>query len=379
MASALRQIISFSVYGDRRLYCEGALRNTELAPIFYPGWTCRFYYDDSVPPDYVRELAARGAELVKVTKPSLGPMYGHYWRMWVAADPQVDRFIVRDADSRLNPREKAAVDEWISSGKSFHLMRDSVHHRSRALGGMWGGIGGKLPNIAALIDGWRQLDQPGGCDRFVAEVLLPLMQDDYICHDGAGYFDDGRPFPPHPPLDGTRFVGEIVEVDGPPVDIWRQSAEFENRLFRTLKQRDDLTAQMAELSERLRQSEAAGAERLQQTETLTERLHQSEAAAAERLQRVETLTERLRQSEAAGAERGQQIDTLTERLRQSDADQVATVRQISILTRQVFDLQREIERMRQSRSWRITQPLRSLNAMSAAWRRRLFGKQHRSA
>lgn len=245
------QIISFSLYGAERLYCEGALRNAELAAVHYPGWTCRFYLDDSVPALYQAALAAAGCDIVKVTRPSLGPMYGRYWRMWVAADPGVDRFLIRDADSRLNARERAAVDEWIASGESFHVMRDSAGHRTLALAGMWGGVGASLPEIAALIDAWGQFDQHGQCDRFTSEVLFPRMQHSYICHDGAGFFDDGRPFPPHPPLDGTRYVGEIVQVDGPPVDIWRQSAELENRLFFELDYSRRLAAENRALKETL--------------------------------------------------------------------------------------------------------------------------------
>jgi hypothetical protein len=225
------RVISFSLYGSHRIYGEGALRNLELAPVFYPGWICRFYLDDSVPLQYQEELTARGAEIVRVTKKSLGPMYGRYWRMWVAADAAVDRYIVRDVDSRLNARERAGVDEWIASGKTFHIMRDSACHRTRALAGMWGGVGGKLPDVADLIDGWGKYDEWGQTDQFTSDILLPLMGEDYLCHDGAGYFDDGKSFPPHAPLVGTRYVGERIEVDRPPVDIWRQSAEFENRLI----------------------------------------------------------------------------------------------------------------------------------------------------
>jgi hypothetical protein len=49
--------------------------------------------------------------------------------LWVAADADVDRFIVRDADSRLNSREKAAVDAWIASGATFPIMRDCFAHK----------------------------------------------------------------------------------------------------------------------------------------------------------------------------------------------------------------------------------------------------------
>ena len=32
-------------------------------------------------------------------------------------DPEVQRYIVRDTDSRLNARERFAVEEWITSGR----------------------------------------------------------------------------------------------------------------------------------------------------------------------------------------------------------------------------------------------------------------------
>jgi hypothetical protein len=55
---------------------------------------------------------------------AFGPKFGMLWRFTVAADPTVDRFIVRDVDSRLNYRERLAVEEWIQSGRPIHIMRD---------------------------------------------------------------------------------------------------------------------------------------------------------------------------------------------------------------------------------------------------------------
>jgi hypothetical protein len=51
-----------------------------------------------------------------------------FWRFLVADDPTVDRYIIRDADSRLNMREKLAIDEWIASGKKIHILRDHPNH-----------------------------------------------------------------------------------------------------------------------------------------------------------------------------------------------------------------------------------------------------------
>ena len=62
--------------------------------------------------------------------------------MVVAGYPTVDRFIVRDSDSRLNSLERFAVQEWIESNKSLHSLRDHVNHCYSFNGGMWGGTKG---------------------------------------------------------------------------------------------------------------------------------------------------------------------------------------------------------------------------------------------
>ena len=51
---------------------------------------------------------------------------------------QVDLLLSRDLDSLISDRERSAVEEWISSGETTHVMRDNVHHWTPMLGGMWG-------------------------------------------------------------------------------------------------------------------------------------------------------------------------------------------------------------------------------------------------
>jgi hypothetical protein len=53
-------------------------------------------------------------------------------------NPQVDYFVSRDLDSRLNVREVAAVREWLEAARPFHFMRDHPHHTPTILGGAWG-------------------------------------------------------------------------------------------------------------------------------------------------------------------------------------------------------------------------------------------------
>jgi hypothetical protein len=169
---------------------------------------------------------------------------GRFWRFWVAADPAVERFIVRDVDSRLNPRERTAVEDWIQSGRSFHVMRDSFYHRRRVLSGMWGGLGGRLPNIAELIEGWPDQDQVGENDRFMSEVIFPLMGNDYLCHDSVCFYDDANPFPAHAHLQGTSYVGEIVPLERPSIDLWRRVAELEDQRLLAMEKLSDCQARL---------------------------------------------------------------------------------------------------------------------------------------
>jgi hypothetical protein len=96
-----KRVISFGLYGSDPKYISGALRNVQLAATYFPGWVCRFYHDASVPPHALHELEKLGAELVDMAEGGItGGIAGMFWRFLVADDPSVDRFIVRDSDSR---------------------------------------------------------------------------------------------------------------------------------------------------------------------------------------------------------------------------------------------------------------------------------------
>ena len=60
------------------------------------------------------------------------------WRFFPLLDPQVSHYASRDLDSRLNPREAAAVAEWLASEQAFHFMRDHPAHAIEILGSGWG-------------------------------------------------------------------------------------------------------------------------------------------------------------------------------------------------------------------------------------------------
>ena len=69
--------------------------------VYFPGWVCRFYVDDSVPPAILSQLKAEGSEIVDMGSRITGGIAGMFWRFLVADDATV-----RASSSR------AAPDEW---------------------------------------------------------------------------------------------------------------------------------------------------------------------------------------------------------------------------------------------------------------------------
>ncbi len=149
----------------------GALQNVLSARTLYPGWTCRFYADDSVDAQLLAVLGQEGAEVVMDDSGNTDFRYRLSRRFLVNDDPGVGYFMCRDADSVVNPRETAAVAEWLGSGLPFHTMRDWYTHTDPMLAGMWGGIAGVFP------------DMRGTLDRFLATVPLSTNWDQYLLRD----------------------------------------------------------------------------------------------------------------------------------------------------------------------------------------------------
>jgi len=214
----IRQVnlISFSLYGAHSFYCHGAVENARIAKDIYPGWTTRFYLRDDVPKKTEAALIKEGAEVVHMPIAQLtGPLgaadgwAGVFWRFMPLDNSKYEHVIIRDVDSRLNVREKAAVDEWITSGKSFHMMRDhpwQVNAVFPIMAGMWGARGGRLSLRRALLH-WPRWDTKTSDQDFLRDIVWPKMQTDMIMH-GIG----GASFPYHPPYNG--FVGCYVDEKG---------------------------------------------------------------------------------------------------------------------------------------------------------------------
>lgn len=209
-----RNIIAFSLFGDDRRYLTGAMNNAIVARYLYPGWTSRFYVDDSVPMAFCKQLGGQGAQVVKLAGDWPGDKFGLFWRFLVEDDKDVDFFLVRDADSVCNIKERAAVEDWLRSGKAFHLMRDLPIHSELILAGMWGAHRGNIGNMAGRVrahvdNAVAKVNNRITDQEFTRNVLWPIVRQHALIHDTHLAFGPGAmPFRDEFQLPRSHHIGQ---------------------------------------------------------------------------------------------------------------------------------------------------------------------------
>ena len=219
-----KKIISFSIWGNKSLYLDGAIANAQMQPDFYPGWKCRFYYDDTVPVSVISDLKKYDVELIHMGETV--DCLGLYWRFRpMFDDKNIERFIVRDTDSKFTIRETTAVNEWIESGLPFHIMRDNESHGVPILGGTWGAVPDAVGNFEHKIIAWLSQLTPSyqnprglfhGTDQiFLGYYVWPIIKDNHLCHIREGcekirFHKNDRYF--SVPLEqvGGHYVGQVA-------------------------------------------------------------------------------------------------------------------------------------------------------------------------
>jgi hypothetical protein len=203
------KIISFSLWGNNLKYCIGAIRNAELTSTIYPNWISRFYIHKDVDQKYVNQIKNLNAQVfIMQENPDWQAMM---WRYLPAKDKDIDLFISRDCDSRINIREKSAVDQWLDGPKNFHIMRDHPYHGFPILGGMFGAKKDGFQILNNSIAEFNFQNSYGTDYNFFNSNLYPKIKQDSLIHDE---FFDKKPFPTL--RLNNQFVGAIFDENENP-------------------------------------------------------------------------------------------------------------------------------------------------------------------
>jgi hypothetical protein len=208
--------ISYSLWGDNELYNIGMVKNAEQVPEIYPGWQMIVYHDNSVPTETLNILENLNVKLVNVD----GHTHGMFWRFFASDLVDCEYAIFRDGDSRLSIREKMAVDEWIESGKTIHVMRDHPAHQIPygnnglgILGGMWGIKGNTIPMKDSIENFSKNKTMGYGIDQTFLKTIYNVFENDRCTHDD---FFEKKPFPIK--RENGRFIGERMNVNDEPLN-----------------------------------------------------------------------------------------------------------------------------------------------------------------
>lgn len=199
--------ISFSLYGTDQRYLIGAIENVKMAKEFYPDWEVHFWVGKDIPFELMTELRLLGATLHLET---YGIADGKFWRFLIHDLPHLQRYIVRDVDSRFSRRETDAVQKWIEEDTRLHVMRDHPWHYAPILGGMWGlKKEANDFNMTHRVLKWVADHPAFGNQDFLRQEIWPSTNSKTV-HDSCGAFDGTRNWP----STGDNFTGEYIDIDG---------------------------------------------------------------------------------------------------------------------------------------------------------------------
>lgn len=201
-----KNIVSFSLFGDAQRYTSQLSSVIDSYNQLLPDWKCRVYVAKDVQKKHIDLLINKGCEIVIMNSVGVNSKYT-MWRFLAIEDKRADAVITRDLDSHASEREKRMLDEWLSSEKKFHIIRDHLNHNSRILAGTWGVKKNNVDIIKkskkVLLENYYGVDQV-----FLENFIYPLIKNDMLVHDIFLRFNDEKPII-IPLSSKENYIGEI--------------------------------------------------------------------------------------------------------------------------------------------------------------------------
>lgn len=208
------KVIAFSVYGKKPDHTMGALRNVQIAPLYFPGWTVRLYTPfpgttAAVPARLINKMRTLGADVVYVNNKTL-PVTRAAWQ--ALDDPTVSTVLLRRAEHRLSEHQQRAVTSWMKSPDAvFHCMRDHTDHAKTAIPTDLFGV--RLDRYRQRNPGVSLMTEMNGGEGEAGNKLWDRYQDVFLCHDSVSCkkWPNSEPFPTA--RQAGRYEGQTFNSD----------------------------------------------------------------------------------------------------------------------------------------------------------------------
>jgi len=204
-----KKVIAISLYNASSDHTWGVVRNAQLMPIIYPGWTLKVYTNRSLIQEgypnvaldpetitpYISDRVIKTLQLLKaevifvdsITTKRIPPQL---WSYLVADEREIEVFLIRLADNRISEREFTVVNTWINSRRreSVFVIKDHPKYSNMTLiDGLWGARSNDLRTFLGNVSMETLLEQhekevniaPAG----YLELIYSKVQDDIVFYD----------------------------------------------------------------------------------------------------------------------------------------------------------------------------------------------------
>lgn len=188
----MKQIISYSLYGNNLKYLVGAIKNAIIAQKIMKNFTILFYVGKSVPEWCLQILSLfENVEIVFMDGPE--DSSAMFWRFHSFA-LGADYVLIKDADARLSLRDKYAHQEFVDSGLDFHIVKDHpVGHNIDILGASFSIKGEVLNDIHELMSTYT-ITGDYGCDQdFLRDRVYSRAKLSMLVHDAYFHTESVSP------------------------------------------------------------------------------------------------------------------------------------------------------------------------------------------
>lgn len=190
----MNKVISFCLYGNKNMYCQGLIENIDIINNKYNDWKIYVYYNNI--PDHILDLLKNKKNTYLFECNHNGYKWeGMFWRFYPIENESIDYFLSRDADSRISEREMNLVQQWISSRKCFHIIRDHPEHGTEILGGTFG-VDVKRFKSLSFNYGFKNIDfylsqyynffdkntEKWPDQQFLKDIIYPIIKNDNLSH-----------------------------------------------------------------------------------------------------------------------------------------------------------------------------------------------------
>jgi hypothetical protein len=188
---------SFCLYGPTKpIYHDGFLENLVLIKTHYPGWVVYLYLGSDTDAAFRERMLADPT--VRVRDTAIAGAKNMVHRFFAIDEPDVDVCFFRDADSRIHWKDRWAINNFMKTGYTCHIIRDQPDHNARIMGGLWGLRKGAVPSMRALWSGWtpasagygdpNDLEGYGVDQNFACLAVYPRVAEQALVHFSHNQF-----------------------------------------------------------------------------------------------------------------------------------------------------------------------------------------------